>query len=457
MTRLARTSRTPGPRATTLLAACLAAISVAQSQAAPDRGPAAAVAPTVEVTHGHWYMNGRFVDSSFYIVDGVLRAQRPARVDSEIDLQGGYVIPPFGDAHTHNLDGPFNLDKVRDAYIKEGTFYVAVLTNSATGADRVKSRFNQACDLDVIYANGGLTSTLSHPFLAYEPRAMRLFGDWGPHAAEIRKSRLRENDAYWFLDSRADLDAKWPRILAAHPGIIKIFLLDAQEHPPAMSDSGLPSGHGLRPSLVPEIVKRAHAAGLRVAAHVETAADFAVAVNAGVDQMAHLPGYALGTDPSGKAQLGVSAAPFEVSADIAKKAGRARLTVTPTVAWTYTGGGPDSAAAVPVRQALMKRNIDALSSAGVQFIVGSDWFGATASHEIAAMRALGAWSDSTVLQMWMRTPSAIFPARKIGRLEDGYEASFLVLKDNPLQRFDAVQDIRLRVKQGCVLKDTGAP
>ena len=382
----------------------------------------------------------------------MLHRERPARVDSTIDLDGGFVIPPFGDAHTHNLDGAFNLEKIRDAYIEEGTFYVAVLTNTTTGAERVRSRFNHPCDLDVVYANGGLTSTLSHPFLAYEPRAMNLTGDWNSNAAAIRKSRLRENNAYWFIDSRADLDAKWARILAAKPGIIKIFLLDARENPPAMPDSGLPRGHGLRPSLVPGIVRRAHGAGLRVAAHIETARDFEIAANAGVDLVAHLPGYAMGTGDDGRAQIGVSSTPFEIPEATARKAGQRALAVTPSVSWSFTGSGPDSAAAVAVRLALMKRNIDRLRAHGVKLVVGSDSYGRTAWHEITAMRKLGAWQDAALLHTWaVETPQAIFPNRLIGKLEPGYEASFLVLKENPLSRFDAVKNISLRVKQGCVI------
>lgn len=43
----------------------------------------------------------------------------------------------------------------------------------------------------------------------------------------------------------------------------------------------LTSGHGLDPALVAEIVRRAHTAGVGVAAHVETAFDFEVAQLAG--------------------------------------------------------------------------------------------------------------------------------------------------------------------------------
>jgi hypothetical protein len=54
---------------------------------------------------------------------------------------------------------------------------------------------------------------------------------------------------------------------------------------------------GLDPALVPLIVARAHAAGLHVSAHVSSAADFRIAVDGGVDQIAHVPGQR-SNDPS---------------------------------------------------------------------------------------------------------------------------------------------------------------
>jgi hypothetical protein len=442
-------------------AAALAACSFIPACASAPRSSAGAAepattlfaGPSYELANGRWYTGSGFETRTYFAVNGVLESSRPAHVDSVIDLAGGYVVPPFGDAHTHNLDGSFNLDRVRDAYVREGTFYVQVLTNSTTGGAAVRSRFNRPCEIDVAYANGGLTSTLSHPFLAYEPRAMQIQGDWSAHAAEIRSSRLRENNSYWFLDSAADVEAKWPKILAARPDVIKIFLHDASENPPAMPDSGLPSGHGLRPSLVPEIVRRAHAAGLRVAAHVETANDFAVAVRGGVDLFAHLPGYLMGDDQQAhRTSATIDPTPWHIAEDVATLAGARGVAVTPTLVWTKDASGPDSAAAVMHRRELMVRNIRLLTSKGAHVVVGSDRFGRTALPEIEAFRELGIWSDGDLVRLWaVETPRSIFPTRRIGRLAPGYEASFLVLGANPLERFDAVKDIRLRVKQGCVM------
>ena len=59
---------------------------------------------------------------------------------------------------------------------------------------------------------------------------------------------------------------------------------------------------GLDPRLVPLIVNKAHAAGLRVSAHVDTVTDYRIALKAGVDEMAHLPGYYVGLEEDPRTQ-----------------------------------------------------------------------------------------------------------------------------------------------------------
>ncbi|MEJ2240031.1 MAG: hypothetical protein P8X82_17200, partial [Gemmatimonadales bacterium] len=108
--------------------------------------------PVIAVENGRWFNGSGFDAETFYIQSGLLESVRPSRVDSVLDLEGRYVIPPLGDAHTHNLDGEFGLTAVRDAYLAEGTFYVQVLTNTTTGAARVRSQFDGQCSLDVVYA-----------------------------------------------------------------------------------------------------------------------------------------------------------------------------------------------------------------------------------------------------------------------------------------------------------------
>jgi len=437
---------------------------MACTQAQPRSAPTASQArparlwvagPTYEFVNGRGFNGSTFDERSFYSVNGVLRVERPQRVDSAIDLKQGYVIPPFGDAHTHNLDGPFNLDARIDAYVREGTFYVQVLTNSRSGAERVRSRFNRPCALDVQYANGGVSATLSHPFLAYEPRAMGLYdgSQWRAKSKEIWLSRKAENDSYWFVDDSAAFITKWPKILEGSPDVIKIILLDASETAAPPPDTGLSSGHGLKPSLVPLIVRSAHAAGvrsahaagLRVAAHIETARDFEIGVESGVDLFAHAPGYEMGEHESVAAR--------EISDAAARLAGQRKVIMIPTASlMTLVVRGQDSAQLVAQRRELLRKNLATLLRHNVRIAIGSDWYGQTARREYDALRTLGVLDDLALLKVWVETtPQSIFPRRAIGRLEEGYEASFLVLPTDPLRDSTAISRIQARVKQGCLV------
>lgn len=60
--------------------------------------------------------------------------------------------------------------------------------------------------------------------------------------------------------------------------------------------------------------------------------------------------------------------------------------------------------------------------------IGSDSYQSNAVAEVANLQAIGAFSAPELLRLWIDTARAsIFPDRRIGRLEAGYEANFLVL------------------------------
>jgi len=50
------------------------------------------------------------------------------------------------------------------------------------------------------------------------------------------------------------------------------------------------------------------------------------------------------------------------------------------------------------------------------------------------------------------TPQSIFPKRKIGEVKEEYEASFLVLNENPYNNIEAIKSIDIKVRQGLILK-----
>jgi imidazolonepropionase-like amidohydrolase len=65
------------------------------------------------------------------------------------------------------------------------------------------------------------------------------------------------------------------------------------------------------------------------------------------------------------------------------------------------------------------------------------------------------FGDRELLSMWTEaTPRTIFPARRIGSLEEGFEASFLALQTDPIADWSATGRIKLRMKRGVVLNLT---
>jgi imidazolonepropionase-like amidohydrolase len=55
--------------------------------------------------------------------------------------------------------------------------------------------------------------------------------------------------------------------------------------------------------------------------------------------------------------------------------------------------------------------------------------------------------------MWsVVTPRTIFPARRVGTLEPSAEASFLVLRGDPLADIESTKRIALRVKQRQIVR-----
>jgi hypothetical protein len=58
-----------------------------------------------EFINGQWFDGGKFTSKIFYSIEELLSSHKPRTVDSVIDLKGKYVVPPFGEAHNHNVEG----------------------------------------------------------------------------------------------------------------------------------------------------------------------------------------------------------------------------------------------------------------------------------------------------------------------------------------------------------------
>ena len=71
---------------------------------------------------GKWFDGTRFRETTMYVADGVFLGSAPAKIDSTIDLAGGFVVPPFGDAHQHLIDP--RIEPTIAAFMRDGIFYL---------------------------------------------------------------------------------------------------------------------------------------------------------------------------------------------------------------------------------------------------------------------------------------------------------------------------------------------
>ncbi len=391
--------------------------------------PQAPIADSIALVNGQWFNGRSFEPRTMYSVAGRLKTKRPDHIDSSMDLAGGYVVPPFCEAHNHNLPVAREQDNRATIarYLADGIFYVQITGNLSDYRDRYAPLFNRPDSVDATFANGGLTATDGHPTILV--RDILLPQGWFP--GETLES-LR-NRRYFVIDDTADLERQWPVIIGQRPDFIKAFLEHSDEYE-ARRNVDIPRGlKGLNPALAPEIVRRAHAAGLRAVFHVDTVEDFHVALSAGADQIAHFPGL-------------IDGLPVPES-DMALAAQRG-IPVHTTIALLRKFPAADQAADQR-RRAILIKNLQLAQHLGVDLVVGSDSPEATSRLEIDELRKLGVFSNTELLAMWGgRCAQAVFPKRKIGKLEDGYEASFLVLKGDPLADFDNTGRIGRAMKDG---------
>ena len=381
---------------------------------------------------GQWFDGQTFRPKTLYSVDGILTSTKPARTDSVIDLSGKFIVPPFGEAHNHNIDGFKNVDDRIRTYLADGVFYIKNPNSIPRYTARLAGKINIPLSVDVIFSNGGLTASGGHP-LELVQRNLRL---------GIFTEEDAEGGMYYIIDSLADLNRKWGKIKAGKPDFIKTYLLYSEEFSKRVNDTAYFGWKGLDPAILREIVNAAHRESLRVSAHIESAADFHNALLAGVDEINHMPGFRVDST--------LDFSRYEISDEDAREAGRKGVVVVTTLADVSTSNPTYK----EKLDRLHRRNLNLLKSNHVRLAVGSDSYRQTSVPEAMYLSGLNVFSNAELLKIWCEnTPRAIFPKRRIGRLLDGYEASFLVLGADPIKDFQAVKSIEMRVKQGEILRN----
>ena len=397
---------------------------------------------SIHFINGQWFNGNDFTSIDFYSVNGILTKNTPATVDTVIDLKQQFIIPPFGEAHNHSPETDQDLDVFIERYLADGIFYIKNPNSIPFATNKIKTKINHPRSVDVLYANGGLTARGGHPTTLYN----YMLGTTYKNALPGWTTKSFEGEAYYLINSKEELEKKWPFILSQKPGFIKFYLIFSEEYEQRKDDTAFNGKKGIDPTLAKLITKKAHAAGLSVSAHAETPNDLKVALAAGVDEINHLPGYQV------RWRDGYTEDYYKLSPKLVKRMKKKKVHVDPTYSLLETEIRPMSNQQREAQMNVQKQNLLLLKKYQVPVTIGCDSYNLTAQTEIEYLRKMNIYSNRELLKMWCEiTPAAIFPNRKIARLQEGYEASFLILPRNPLENFDHAYSIALRVKQGVVL------
>lgn len=383
-------------------------------------------------TNGQWYQDGHFVKQDWYEVDGVLSADRPGQITQVIDLKEGYVLPPLAEAHNHNLQNPFLAQRFSEAYLQSGILYGLMMCGNHNSAADTRQML-AAKGLQIEVAGACISSSDGHPLrMARQPAP----GQQPPKPQDVY------DNSYIVVDKPEHIETKWPLIEKGTRDIVKLIMVHS-EKPDRRGNQKYFGINGLKPDLVTLLTERLHSQGFRVAVHVDSAADFATAVQADADIIAHLPGY--------RWEQGYAADDYRIDPQVIEQAARQQTTVITTASVTDMIYAKKPGQAEKVRQ-LQTENLSRLHQAGVPLIIGSDRFDANVVDEILYLAETGVFSERQLLDMLVTdTPRALFPGRKIGQFKSGYEASFVLLEQDPLTGLQALKQPVMLVGQGQML------
>ena len=151
--------------------AVLLALAVVGPRAQSSQAGATFPPRNVALINGQWFNGSTFEPRTVYSVEGRFASARPQRIDETLDLAGTWIVPWFGEAHNHNIDGAVE-DRSRQAlrrYLADGVFYVKVQGNyPLTDEMRQRLPMNRPDAPDVSLAQAFLTASGGHPIQLHE-------------------------------------------------------------------------------------------------------------------------------------------------------------------------------------------------------------------------------------------------------------------------------------------------
>ena len=403
---------------------------------------AAQTAPVTVYENARVWTGQSFEDRTLVVEDGrfIETASASASADPvRVDLGGGYVTPGFTNAHQHT---PRTTMENGWAFMNAGVFYVMnpnVLGSLMT--DEREAFFARPDTIELRESAGGVTTPGSHP----EPLYVNTLGPYVYGGAGYDEMYL---DAFHYARNEEEIEVTLDRLEADGADFVKAYLMASQRFEPPGEDGEYVSTSGLDPALVPRLVDAAHARGLPIGFHIETAQDFRVIAEAGADYAMHLPGYSAVARRENDFRV-----LSEADAQLAAQAGLAVIptTLVGAVRIREARNDPDrevSDDAVAGAYSLKADNLAMLHDAGVAILPGTDSNPGSVPAEVKHWVEIGALTDAQAAAVLFNATHRLFGDIGAGCFEPGCRADFLVLNADPTADIAAIEDIALRIKSG---------
>ncbi|MGB3469225.1 MAG: amidohydrolase family protein [Erythrobacter sp.] len=314
-----------------------------------------------------------------------------------------YLLPPVVDVHTHTLDQVSEPgSSVHKDFLDRGIYYALNPNNILLEEGALPLASDQ---VEVTWTGGGITGPGGHPRPLYEG---------------LVRARIYRDITIEELPGRAYHEAATPeeareavrRVAATGVSAVKMMLYDHTS----------PDTKSLDEARFRAAVDEAKKLGLRAMIHVEYAHDARLAFELGVAAIMHMPGHA-------GARRGLEEK-YRLTPEDAALAAKNNVAVVPTLAIAFNSASGES---LREAQELQAYNLNLLRDAGVTIGAGSDRYSADALDELDLMRVSGIFEGAELLRI--ATENGIRIAfgedRKAGRIEPGYEASFIALFSDP--------------------------
>jgi hypothetical protein len=394
--------------------------------------------PVTLVKGGYVFQNGQWSQKDFYIKDQVLRFSSDNLIKDTLDAKGRYITPGFVDGHTHNLDRRYQ-HRLVNQYLSEGVLLVRNMTSKSKGVEAFRKHLDTVPSPRVLYSNWGFTSTLGHPFTAYEPYILGFYTpkEMKENAKTLMNSRKDLYNSYAFVDSIPQLKAIWPKFLETNPDLVKIYYFNEKD-----IETRNMGTYGLRYEVAKAIIDSAHQAGLKVHAHIGTAQEFEKMLDAGVDGFAHTPGFSWRGDSTNLSQ-------YYLTDKMLKKASERDVILNPTAVINYARNKNDEMLLKKVAE-LQTDMIKRYRAYGGTIVPGTDKFGSTSKPMLDYYaQYINLPADDLVSIFTEEATEALLPDEKTGKLQEDYEASFLIFDQKPFENktWNAPESVYLKGKK----------